>query len=180
MENSWMRSNGKLSIWYVKIPLFMTFSQTYLKMDYGNAWFAVLLWEIFYQLVVDYNSVNIRTMLCLSSFQVFTNLHRRCKGEGMSPPNINWGAWSTISYQYIDPIEQLNYCLVFWISATLVFTTKVFLVQCQINTRHHLPSDPECYLVVSTKSADHLGMLDIPLWQTSRYILQFPLPPSIN
>ena len=40
---SWMRSNGKLGIWYVKIPLFMTYSQTYLKMDYGNTWFALLL-----------------------------------------------------------------------------------------------------------------------------------------
>ena len=29
-------------IWYVKMPLFMTYSQTYLKVDYGNAWLVLL------------------------------------------------------------------------------------------------------------------------------------------
>ena len=90
--------------------------------------------------------------VCLCSFQVFTNLHRHCEGGG---------DWSPISYQYIDPIEQLNYCLVFCFLAILVSTTKVFLVRYRTNTHHHLPSDPKwCFLVVSSKSADHLGMSD--------------------
>ena len=55
-------------IWYVKIPLFMTYSQTYLKVDYGNAW-LVLLWQEIYQVLIDYNSVNISS--------IYTFVHSR-------------------------------------------------------------------------------------------------------
>ena len=124
-------------------------------MDYGNAWFALLWQEIFYQVVIDYNSVNISTMYAF----VHSRYSLICIGiarVGTAPPPI--------SNQYIDSVEQLNYCLVFWILATFVSTTKVFLVWYQTNTC--CPSDPKwCYLVVSTKSLT-IWVCQIPLWQT--------------
>ena len=71
------------------------------------------------------------------------------------------GGWPPIPYQYIELVEQLNYCLVFWISATFVSTTKVFLVRY---------NDPKrCYLVVRTdsivksrKTSGHATILSSP------------------
>ena len=90
--------------------------------------------------------------VCLCSFQVFTNLHRHCKGGNCPPP---------ISNQYIDSVEQLNYCLVFWILATFVSTTKVFLVWYQTNTCCHVTQWSQMMLLsCEHQVTDHLGMSD--------------------
>ena len=92
-----------------------------------------------------------------SKFHMFSNLkwheHEPRVGlRGLWPPlNVNWGGdWSPIWYQYIEPIEQLSYSLVFWISVTFFSTTKVFLVQHRTNTVCHLPSDPTWCCSIST------------------------------
>ena len=70
---------------------------------------------------------------------------------GHGPPKRKFGGLPPISNQYIEPVEQLSYCLMSWILATFITKTKVFLLQYQTNTYHHLPSDLKRYhLVVST------------------------------
>ena len=69
----------------------------------------------------------------------------------MAPQTWIWGVWLPISYQYTDPVEQENYCLVFWISATFISKTKIFYVRYRTNTRRHLLSDLKLrHLVLST------------------------------
>ena len=87
------------------------------------------------------------------------------RGDGQGtvvPPRGKFGGfrnpYHTSVRNYIEPGQQLSYYLVLWISVALISTTKIFLGQHQTNTSGHLASDPKrCYLVVSTKSADHLA-----------------------
>ena len=77
-------------------------------MDCGNAQFAFLWQEIFYQVVIDYNSVNISTMSVFVHSR-YSLIYIGVARVDMSPPNVNLGSQAPpISNRYIDPVEQLN------------------------------------------------------------------------
>ena len=114
---------------------------------------AYLVFSSFSMRIISFWTITEQSIQNLCHFYkiVITYNHRDWGAErGHGPPNVNLGGLPPILYHYIEPVEHLNFCLVFWISATFVSTTKVFFARYQTNTRRHLASDPKrCYLVVS-------------------------------
>ena len=82
---SWMRSNGKFGIWYVKIPLFMTFTDIFKN----GLWQCMVCSSLTRGFLLSCDGLHFsqyKHHLCLCSFQVFTNLIRRCERGGDWPP----------------------------------------------------------------------------------------------
>ena len=132
----------KWKVWYMvrKIPLFMTYSQTSLTMDYGNAWFALLCQEIFYQLVIDYNSVNISTTYAfvhsrysLIYIGVYGGRHfspkRKFGGPGPHFKPVYWSRWTIKLLPRALDLDNVRFY-------------NQGILGAMSNTRRHLPSDP--------------------------------------
>ena len=108
----------KWKVWYMvrKNTSFSWHSQTYLNMDYGNAWFVLLWQKIFYQVVIDCNSVNINTMSAFVHSR-YSLIWLGVAREDMSPPNINLGSqaphfklvyWSCWTIKLLSHALDLN------------------------------------------------------------------------
>ena len=132
----------KWKVWYMvrKIPLFMTYSQTSLTMDYGNAWFALLCQEIFYQLVIDHNSVNISitygfvhsrySLICIGVYGGYMSLPNvNLEGQGPHFKPVYWSRWTIKLLPRALDLDNVRFY-------------NQGILGAMSNTRRHLPSDP--------------------------------------